>query len=137
MSSRFSPLVVENMAREITALSPTTTRTVVHRPQPILSFTAETTTSRMEISEVKPARTREPKKSTPISAPIGASEMMAGNAMNARPMPDSTTSAICTPLACAMKPRAEKTPMPARISKPELEKPTTRPEPVRLVRFFR
>lgn len=57
--------------------------------------------------------------------------------MNARPMPEETTSETSTPCACAMKPSAENTPMPQRISKPEFAKPTTRPEPVRSVLFLR
>ena len=57
--------------------------------------------------------------------------------MNARPTPSVTTSSMATPWARAMKPSAENTPMPARISKPEFAKPTTRPEPVRSVFFFR
>ena len=36
-----------------------------------------------------------------------------------------------------MKPSAAKTPMPARISKPELANATTMPEPVRSVLRFR
>ena len=114
-----------------------TTITVVQRLQPSLSFTAETTTSRMEISEVKPAKTSEPKNSTPISTPAGAWEMIVGKATKANPMPEVTTSATSTPFAWAMKPRAEKTPMPQRISKEELVKPTMSPEPVRLVRRLR
>ena len=129
--------MVEKSARDTTAERPTTTSTVVQRPQPSLSFTAETTTSRMEMSEVNPAITREPKKRMPTRAPMGAWEISVGNATKARPIPLATTSSTRTPEACAMKPSAENTPMPARISKPELDRPTTRPEPVRFVRFFR
>lgn len=87
-----------------------------------------------ETSEVRPAMTRETKNSTPISAPAGASEMIAGKATNARPMPLSATSMTGSPLAWAKKPSAAKTPMPASSSNPELAKPTTAPEPVMSVR---
>jgi hypothetical protein len=62
---------------------------------------------------------------------------MVGKAMNARPIPLVATSLTWVPAACAIKPRAENTPMPARSSKPEFAKPTTAPEPVRSVLGFR
>ncbi len=96
-----------------------------------LSRTAEMTTSIMLISEVIPAITSEPKNSTPISAPAGASLMIAGKAMNASPTPPPlATSPTGSPLSWAMNPRAANTPMPASSSKPEFEKPTTSPEPI-------
>ena len=107
------------------------------RLQPSLSWNAATMTSRIEIKEVRPAKTREPKNSTPRIAPNGASETMVGKAMNARPMPPLATSDTGVPEAAAMKPSAAKTPMPARISKPELANATTMPEPVRSVLRFR
>ena len=136
-SSSGRPIVVENRTVETIAIGTHTSRVEETRARPNLSWTAAITTSTMEISEVKPASTSEPKKSTPISAPAGASEMIVGKAMNARPTPATTTSSIATPWACAMKPSAENTPMPHRISKLEFAKPTTRPEPVRSVFFFR
>ena len=136
-SSTAMPIVVGKMMVENTASGTVTARVAAMRPIPNLSWIAAMITSTMEISEVNPASTREPKNSTPITAPPGASPMMAGKAMKARPMPDSTTSSRATPWAWAMNPRAENTPIPARISKPELAKPTTRPEPVRSVFFFR
>ena len=95
-----------------------------------LFWNAETTTSMTEMREVTPARTRLAKNRTPIRAPAGASLMIVGKAMNASPSPSVATSLTATPLACAMKPRAAKTPMPASTSKLELAKPTTRPDPV-------
>lgn len=84
-----------------------------------------------------PANTRAPKKSTPKIEPPVACETIVGKAMNARPMPDDATPETSVFCACAMKPRAANTPIPARISKPEFAKPTTRPEPVRSVLRFR
>ena len=52
---------------------------------------AATMTSTMEIIEVMPANTSEPKNNTPISAPIGAWLMMVGKAMKAKPMPLEAT----------------------------------------------
>ena len=137
VSRSWRPDVVEKRARERRAEPPTTSSTAAQRLRPSLSFTAETTTSRIEMREVKPAITSDPKNSTPIRVPNGAAEIIVGKATNARPRPELTTSVTATPEACAMKPSAENTPMPARTSKPELENPTTRPEPVRLVRRFR
>ena len=136
-SSRGMPIVVENRATETTARGRHTHRVAGTRARPNLSWIAAMTTSTIEIREVKPASTSEPKNSTPIRAPAGASLMMVGKAMKASPTPSVTTSSIATPCACAMKPSAENTPMPHRISKPEFAKPTTRPEPVRSVFFFR
>ncbi len=85
------------------------------------------------MSEVSPAKTRHAKNAKPKRLPPGISEMSVGKATNARPMPLVATSETAAPDAEAMKPRAAKTPMPARISKPEFEKATTRPEPVRFV----
>ncbi|GHJ23728.1 hypothetical protein TPA0909_53420 [Streptomyces albus] len=85
----------------------------------------------MLTSEVMPAMARETKKRKPKAAPIGICEMTVGKAMKASPTPSVTTSPTATPLACAMKPRVAKTPMPARISKELLAKPATSAEPVR------
>lgn len=62
-----------------------------------------------------------------------ACDTIVGKATNARPIPEVATPATSVPCACAMNPRAAKTPMPARISKPEFAKATTSPEPVRSV----
>ena len=110
-----------------------TTRVAAFRLHPNLSWNAATMTSRMETSDVSPANTREPKNSTPSTAPKGASETMVGKVMNASPMPAPATSSTAVPALWAMKPRAAKTPMPARISNPELAKATTMPEPVKSV----
>ncbi len=134
-SRMVSPETPPIRTTEITALDPPATATETGRDQPVLSFTAETTTSRIEISEVRPAIAREPKNSTPSRAEAGASEMIVGKAMNARPRPDSATSPTGEP--AARKPSAAKTPMAASSSKEELEKPTTRPEPEALDFFFR
>src|SRR5690625_2756365 len=50
---------------EITAVATPTVLTVVTRDHPVLSFTAEITTSMMEIIEVNPATARPAKNSTP------------------------------------------------------------------------
>ena len=99
-----------------------------------LSRTAEITTSMTLTSEVTPATTSEPKNRTPISAPAGASLMIAGKAMKASPRPSVATSSTGCRSAVAMNPRAAKTPMPASSSKPELANPTTSPEPVMSLR---
>ena len=52
--------------------------------------------------------------------------------MNARPGPPLTSSQVAPAGVETRKPRVANTPMPARTSNAELEKPTTRPE---LVRF--
>ena len=53
----------------------------------------------MEIIEVTPANTSEPKNNTPINAPIGAWLMMVGNAINAKPIPLDATSLTSLPAA--------------------------------------
>ncbi len=66
-SSSGSPIVVENSAVDTTARGGTHTHRVEDsRPRPNLSWIAAMTTSTMEISEVKPASTSEPKNSTPM-----------------------------------------------------------------------
>lgn len=131
------PVVVASSEVEISAIG-TPTRTMARVLEtPNLSRTPAMTTSMMEIIDVTPANTNEPKNSTPISDPPGASEMIVGNATNANVRPEETTSPTPTPCACAMNPRAAKTPMPASISKLEFANPTTRPEPVRSVLRFR
>lgn len=57
--------------------------------------------------------------------------------MNAKPIPLETTSETGTPDACAMNPKTEKMPIPAKSSNDELAKPTTKPDPVRLALRFR
>ena len=126
-------MVVGNSARETIASGTVTTRTAGTRVRPSLSWKPAMMTSTIEISEVNPAKVRAPKNRTPIRVPAGASEMIVGKAMKARPMPLVATSPTATPDALAMKPRAAKTPMPARISKLEFAKPTTSAELVRSV----
>src|SRR5699024_4749994 len=117
---------------EITAVATPTVPTVTTRDQPVLSFTAEITTSMIEIMEVNPATTSPPKNSTPTNCEAGASETMVGKATNASPSPEEATSSTAVPAAVARKPSAANTPMPASNSKEELVKPTTSPEPVAL-----
>ena len=109
----------------------------VRREVPALSCTPAIMTSRIEMSEVNPAKRSEPKNRNPMSAPAGACEIMVGKAMKAKPIPSSTTLSTAIPCACAMKPSAANTPIPASSSNPELAKPTTAPEPVRSVLGFR
>src|SRR5690625_7913979 len=137
-SSKWMPDVVPNPNSEMSAATTPNVATTVTRDQPSLSFTAEITTSRIEIIEVNPAKSSDAKKSTPMIGPRppGAWEMISGKATKASPIPEVTTSSMLTPAACAMKPSAENTPMPARISKPEVEKHTTKPEPVILERIL-
>ena len=128
------PLVVEKSTRLSTAAGTPTTSVAPLRDISNLSRTAEMTTSITETSDVMPAITSDPKNRTPMNAPAGASEMIAGKAMNARPIPSVATSETAVSFAWAMKPSAAKTPMPASSSKPELAKPTTAPEPDMSVR---
>src|SRR5699024_10423073 len=134
-----SPDLVPNPNSEISASRVPTVQTTVFRDQPVLSLIAEKVTSRIEIIDVKPATSKDPKNKIPITGPrpSGAWEIISGNATNANPIADVTTSPIWTPAACVIKHRVEKTPIPAKISKPELENATTHPEDVRLVRRFR
>src|SRR5664279_4336291 len=129
MSSTYSPLVVLKKTRLTTAAGAPTATVAPIRESSNLSRTAEITTSMTLTSEVTPAKTRDPKKSTPISAPAGASLMIAGKATNANPSPSAATSSTATPDACAMKPSAAKTPIPASSSKPEFDRPTTSADP--------
>ena len=133
VSSNCNPVVVGKSTNEIKAMGTVTTSVEETRPQASLSWMAATITSRMEISDVMPAKTRAPKNNTPSTEPKGACETIVGNATKASPMPPLTTSSIATLWACAMKPSTAKTPMPASSSKPELAKATTEPDPVRSV----
>ncbi len=133
VSSTDSAVVVENRAMEMTASGMETMRVVRTRPHPSLSCRAATITSRIEMREVTPAKTRAPKNSTPMIDPPVACDTIVGKATNARPMPEVATPETSVPCAWAMNPSAANTPMPARISKPELANATTRPEPVRSV----
>ena len=72
VSSSWRPVVVGKSISEISAIGMVTAKVAVLRLQPSLSWNAATMTSRMEISEVRPAKTSEPKNSTPSSAPKGA-----------------------------------------------------------------
>src|SRR5699024_2482803 len=117
---------------EITAVRTPTVPTTVTRDQPVLSFTADTTSSMIESNEVKPASNRPRKNSTPTNAEAGTSDTMVGKATKARPSPEAATSSTAVPAAAARNPSAANTPMPASNSKAELVKPTTRPEPVAL-----
>src|SRR5690606_12025339 len=130
MSSTLSPLEVEKNARLTTAAGTVTSSVARTRVSSNLSRTAEITTSRMLTNDVRPASTSEPKNSTPSREPAGASLMIVGNTTNANRMQLATTSVTATSLACARKPRAANTPLPASSSKPEFERPTTSPEPV-------
>src|SRR5680860_1175448 len=82
-----TPVVVDSRTLAAAAGTPTTSDAVA-RPRSSLSRTAEITTSITLTREVKPATTSDPKNSTPIRAPAGAWEMIAGNATKARPSPD-------------------------------------------------
>src|SRR5690625_2461778 len=82
---------------EITAVATPTVLTVVTRDQPVLSFTAEITTSMMEIIEVKPATARPAKNSTPTSSEAGAADTIVGKATNAKPSPEAATSSTAVP----------------------------------------
>ena len=75
---------------------------------------------------------RQMKKTTPQIGPPGIWETSAGKAMNASPGPPLTSSQPAPAADETRKPRVANTPMPARTSNAELEKPTTRPELVRL-----
>ena len=80
---------------------------------------------------------RHAKNTTPQMGPPGICEMSAGKAMNARPGPPLTSSQPAPAAEETRKPRVAKTPIPARTSNAELEKPTTRPELVRFDRRLR
>ena len=89
----------------------------------------------IEMKEVSPAMAKEPKNRTPNSGPPGISEMTVGKVTKDRATPEMPSrSATPTPSECAMKPRVEKTPMPASSSKEELAKAATSPVPTRLER---
>ena len=132
--SRFCrPVSVGMRSREMAAIGTPTASVAAVREDPILSWKDEMTTSVMEIRDVRPARMRQRKNTTPQIGPPGICEMRAGKAMNARPGPPPTSSQPAPADVVTRKPRVAKTPMPARTSNAELEKPTTRPELVRLV----
>ena len=63
--------------------------------------------------------------------------MIVGKAKNAKPIPPFATSLTSCPLATAMNPNAENTPIPAKTSKLLLAKPTTKPAPVKSDSFFK
>ena len=136
-SNMGKPVVVPNSAMDNNAIGTHTVMVETTRPQCSLSCTAAIITSRIEISEVTPANSSEPKNSTPSRLPIGAWSIMAGKAINAKPMPDVATSLTSLPPACAIKPNAANTPIPASNSKLLLAKPTTKPEPVKSVSRFK
>src|SRR5690625_7802803 len=77
-SSKWMPDVVPNPNREISAATTPNVATTVTRDQPSLSFTAEMTTSRIEIIEVNPAKSRDATKSTPMIGQIGRASCRAG-----------------------------------------------------------
>ena len=137
MSNVDKPDVVEKRAKEMMPMTTPVPIAALLRSRFNLSFTAETTTSNSEKSDVKPAMASEPKKRTPKTAPPGMELMIVGKATNARPIPLETTLSTGTPSCVAMYPNAAKTPMPARSSNPEFAKPVTKPVPVRLVRGFK
>lgn len=133
MSRVTRPEVVENRARDSTVMRVPTPIAVRRRGRSNLSFTAETTTSSREISDVSPARNRLAKNSTPNSAPAGIWLMIVGKATNARPIPDEATSSTATPDRVAMNPSAANTPIPASTSNEEFANAVTMPVPVRFV----
>ena len=126
-----------NKIVETIAIGTHTTTVAGTRFQCNLSCTAAIITSIMEIIEVTPANNNEPKNNTPIRPPNGTWSIIAGNAINAKPIPLVATSDTSFPPACAIKPNAAKTPIPANNSKLLLAKPTTKPAPVKSVSFFK
>src|SRR5690625_4173932 len=113
MSSAYRLVVVLNSSVLATAAGTATARTAVIRDNSNLSRTAAITTSSTEMSDVMPAMTSDTKNNTPSNAPAGASLMIVGNAMNARPMPPSWAAAPGSPpVDDAMNPSAAKTPIP-------------------------
>src|SRR5699024_5432251 len=133
MMSRFCrPVSVGMSMTDTTAMGMPTASVATVRLTPTLSWNEEMTTSTMEIIEVRPARMRQMKNTTPQIAPPGICEISAGKAMNASPGPPLTSSHPAPAAEETRKPRVANTPMPARTSNAELEKPTTRPELVRL-----
>ena len=66
------PVVVPNNSADTTAIGRQTIKVAVMRPKRSLSCTAAMITYTMEIIEVTPANTTEPKNSKPISGPNGA-----------------------------------------------------------------
>ena len=100
-----------------------------------MSATADTLASTIEINDDSPAKTSEPKNSTPNTGlGPGSSEMIEGNTTKARPTPSVATSATDTPLLAAKNPRAANTPRPASSSKELLANPAMKALLVRSVR---
>ena len=133
MSRVFRPDRVPKSATETTVAGTPKTRAARAGDSPNLSCRPPETTCSRDSSEVTPARVNEAKKRTPKIAPPGIIEMIFGKVTKDRMGPETPcTSPTPTPCWCAMKPMAENTPMPARISKDELANPATRAVPVRL-----
>ena len=104
------PLVVLKKIKLIPAAGTPTISVADRRVSSNLSRTADMTTSITLTSDVRPAKTNDPKNRTPISAPAGASLMIVGKATKASPRPSDATSSTASPEAWAMKPSAANTP---------------------------
>ncbi len=138
VSRAMRPVVVEKPTTDSTAATTPIHSTALRRVRPNFSWKPAATTCRIEMSDVNPAIASEKKNSAPNSWPAGICETTAGNVTNDRIGPVMPSrSATATPCSCARKPSAANTPMPASISKPELENATTRPGDVRFALRFR